>query len=249
MIFKIITHNGIFHADDAMAVALLHEFLRPTIPVERTRNISPDEFTNPGIWIVDVGGQYNTEHNNFDHHHDPSLPSACVLVLKELYFRGHISMVVYDELIDPLMEISHIDCNGPADKNGFQVNSLIKSFNALIDGFDLAVNVCRLYIQSCVLTAAKAAESRHIWDSGEQVSMFIRSCDAFPIHWKRYEEEPFLVYPNEGMFTLISRNSEEFPILSTGREKFIHANKFLAVFANKKDAIDCANVSSYFAVG
>jgi len=249
MIHKIITHNGIFHADDVMATALLLEFIRPTIPVERTRNISADEFANPDVWIVDVGGQYNTELNNYDHHHDASLPSACVLVLKELCFRGHISTVVYDELIDPLMEISHIDCNGPVDRNGFQVNSLIKSFNAFPNGFDMAVQLCRNYILSCKVSAAKSVESRQIWDGGEQISLFIRACDEFPIHWKRYEEETFLVYPHDGKWNVLTINSEEFPLVSTGKETFMHANRFLGVFTTREDAISCAQASAYNAVG
>ena len=249
MIHKIITHNGIFHADDVMAVALLHEFIRPTIPVERTRNISADEFANPDIWIVDVGGKFDKELNNYDHHQDPMLHSACVLVLKELYHMRRVSVPLYDELIDVLLEISHIDCNGPSDRNGFQVNSLIKSFNALENGFDLAVQVCRHYIQSCKVSAMKAVESREIWDAGEQISFFIRVCEKFPIHWKRYEEETFLVYPNDGKWNVLSINSEHFPLMSTGKETFMHANKFLGVFTTKEDAISCAQASAYDAVG
>ena len=184
MISKVITHDGIFHADDVMSVALLQEFIRPTIQIERTRNISSDEFSNPDIWIVDVGGQYDQVNNNYDHHQDSNLHSACVLVCKELIERGFMDGVVYEELIDNLLEISEIDCNGPADKNGFQVNSLIKSFNAIDDGFDIAVKVCRNYIKACKANVAKAEESRDIWDRGEKIGL-IRVCDSFPVHWKK----------------------------------------------------------------
>ncbi len=244
MISKVITHDSIFHADDVMSVALLLEFIRPTLPVERTRNIAADEFTNPDIWIVDVGGLYNKELNNFDHHQDSNLHSACVLLFKHLYNKSYIDGDIYDELIDTLLEISDIDCNGPQDKNGFQFNTLIKSFNNLEDGFDKAVWVCRNYIQSCKENVERATLSREIWDSGERKGDDIVVCNAFPSHWKRYEEEMFLVYPQAGKWNLLTRDSVNHHLVSIGKENFIHSNKFLAVFDNKEDAIACARVSS-----
>jgi uncharacterized UPF0160 family protein len=240
MITKIITHDGIFHADDVMSIALMLEFIRPTLKVERTRNISADEFTNPDIWIVDVGGQYDQVNNNYDHHQDNSLPAACMLVLIELVNLGKIDTVMHEELFDAVYEISDIDCNGPADKNGFQVNTLIKSFNSIEDGFELAVDVCRKYIQSCKANAAKSEESKKIWDAGEKMSN-IRVCDAFPIHWKRYKEENFLVYPQAGKWNVISADSEKFPLLDYNNAAvFIHVNRFIAVFNSKQEALECA---------
>ena len=249
MIHKIITHNGIFHADDVMSVALLHECISSEIPIERKRNISFDGFTNPNVWLVDVGGQYDALFNNFDHHQDSTLPAACMIVLLELRNKDIISEDMKDELFGNIHSISHIDCNGPLNMEGFQFNTLIKSFNTLDNGWDLALSVCRAYIQSCKSTVAKIAESRDIWDSGEKISLYIRSCQAFPIHWKRYEEQPFLVYPHDGKYNLISSNSDHFPLMSTGRESFMHANRFLAVFDNKEDAIICAQRSTYNAIG
>lgn len=246
MITKIITHNGIFHADDVMSVALLLEFIRPSIQVERTRNISPDEFINPDIWIVDVGGQYNRGFNNYDHHHDSTLPAACMLVLTELSNQGLINEHMHAELFDNIFEISDIDCNGPADKNGFQVNSLIKSFNSIENGFEIAVDVCRKYIQACKASVAKAEESKAIWDRGEKVSGMIKVCDSFPVHWKRYEEEMFLVYPQDGKWNIITRDSATAPLADSPMADFMHANKFLAVFSDKKDAMNCAHRSAIF---
>jgi len=243
MISKIITHDGIFHADDVMSIALMQEFIRPTLRVERTRNISADEFSNPDIWIVDVGGQWNRSLNNYDHHQDSSLPAACMLVLNELVNLGRISVEMQEELFDAIYEISDIDCHGPMDKNGFQFNTLIKSFNAIEDGFDKALWVCRNYIQSCKENVANAAKSKEIWDDGEKMGN-IRVCSDFPIHWKRYEEEMFLVYPQKDNWNVITRDSATAPLVDSVKATFMHANRFLAVFKNKKDATDCAKRSS-----
>lgn len=61
------THDGTFHADDVVAVALyrlLHKGRRE-IRVLRTRNRAVLEKAD--VWI-DVGGEYNTSLNRFDHH-------------------------------------------------------------------------------------------------------------------------------------------------------------------------------------
>jgi hypothetical protein len=167
-----------------------------------------------------------------------------MLILTELSNQGFISDEMHSELFDNIFEISDIDCNGPADKNGFQVNSLIKSFNSIDDGFELAVDVCRKYIQACKANVAQAQESREIWDRGTKIGQEIRVCDKFPVHWKRYEEAMFLVYPQDGKYNLITRDSSIAHLVSTGKESFIHANKFLAVFEFETDAIHCAGVSN-----
>jgi hypothetical protein len=250
MIQKIITHNGIFHADDVMAVALLHEFIDPLIPVVRTRNITQEDINNPKVWIVDVGGVYDQDLNNYDHHQDSGLPSTCVLVLQELYMWGEIKSVQYDELLDPMLAVSEIDCNGPkADGNSFTFNSLIKSFNSLHNGWDVALETARQYISSRKKTAALTQDSRRIWFEGERISMYIRICNDFPIHWKRYDEEPILVYPHNGKWNVLTVNSECFPLIKCGDENFMHANRFLAVYDDKQKAIDCAQRSAYNAVG
>jgi hypothetical protein len=243
MISKVITHDGIFHADDVMAVALMQEFIDHKIQVERTRNISIDDYNNPDVWIVDVGGKFDRVNNNYDHHQDNTLPAACMLVLTELVNLGRISIDMQEELFDAVYEISDIDCHGPMDKNGFQFNTLIKSFNAIEDGFKKAVWVCRNYIQSCKENVANAARSREIWDDGEVIST-TRVCKSFPIHWKRYEEQMFLVYPQAGKWNLITRDSNYAPIVDSHlKAEFVHANRFIAVFNNRADAIQCGILS------
>lgn len=245
---KVITHNGIFHADDVMSIALIKEQVGE-IPVERTRNISTDDINDPEVWVVDVGLEFNHELNNYDHHQSKELDASCILVLKALTYEGLIRQELYEELQSSFETISFIDCNGPQDMNGFQFNTLIKSFNALENGFDLAVDVCRKYIQSCKATVQKSVQSQEIWDRGEKISMFIRLCDAFPIHWKRYEEEIYLIYPNDGKWTVLTRSSHDFPVWDTGKADFIHQGRFIAVFSDKEDAIQCAQMSACNVVG
>ena len=245
---RIITHDGIFHADEVFAIALLHEVIG-NCPIERTRNISIEDYENKDVWIVDVGGIYDVEKNLFDHHHDKFLPASCTLVLNELMSRHLITMHLYEELYKNFQTISTIDCNGFNQMNGFQVNSLVKSFNSLPDGFNIAVELAKCYIRAAIDTVNKIAESEEIWERGEDISRYIKLCDAFPIHWKRYNDHMFLIYPNNGKWNLLSIDSEDFPIVSNGAHEFLHNEKFIAVFPKKEDAIASAQLSAMIAVG
>lgn len=239
MIKKIITHNGIFHADDVMSVALIHELIDESIPVERTRKVSTADVVDPNVWVIDVNGMFNPAQGLFDHHQDGNLPASCMMILQHMPMRSD----VYLELYDVINVISTIDCKGPTEYDGFQFNTLIKSFNALENGFEVAVGVARNYIRACVATADKATDSQRIWDNGLNIGEHIKVCDAFPVHWKRYGEQPILVYPNDGKWNVLTINSLTMPLLSTGKQDFMHANAFLAIFKDKSDAIACAQKS------
>jgi len=65
---KIATHNGLFHADDVLAVAILREVARladDEIGVVRTRD---QRVVAEADVAVDVGGEYVPERGRFDHH-------------------------------------------------------------------------------------------------------------------------------------------------------------------------------------
>ena len=61
---KIAVHSGSFHADDVFAVGILR-LIYPKLKVIRTRD--PEELKKVDARI-DVGGKYNPEKNDYDHH-------------------------------------------------------------------------------------------------------------------------------------------------------------------------------------
>jgi len=71
---KAITHAGIFHADDVFAAAYLMLHKNTEIKIIR-RDPTPEELTNPNVIVFDIGGQFNTGLNNFDHHQWENKPS------------------------------------------------------------------------------------------------------------------------------------------------------------------------------
>lgn len=64
--FKVVTHDGSFHADDVFAVAVIQmAFPNENIEVMRTRN---KEIINSADIAVDIGGEYSVERDRYDHH-------------------------------------------------------------------------------------------------------------------------------------------------------------------------------------
>lgn len=70
---KIITHSGIFHADEVFACALARLYWGLNVPIVRTRDTAAIETakTDPRILLLDVGESYDPHLLNFDHHGRP----------------------------------------------------------------------------------------------------------------------------------------------------------------------------------
>jgi len=66
---KIGTHNGVFHADEITAIAMISVFRGVEPEIIRTRNPEVlNQILQDGGILIDVGGEYNPEKGIFDHH-------------------------------------------------------------------------------------------------------------------------------------------------------------------------------------
>jgi uncharacterized UPF0160 family protein len=233
---RIITHNGQFHADEVFACALILEHVGE-LKIERTRVINVVEYSNTETFIVDVGGIYDPEMRNFDHHQDETLEASNMLVLFYLRDAGIISENLFLRYLDMFREISMIDRNGYEGTNGFQVNSLIKSFNSLENGFNLAIQTARGYVRARINDELSVKESRDAFDAGERIAFETVVCTKFPKFWKAYKECIFLVAPTQNdTWAVHSINSREYPLIAMGNELFFHAGRMIAVYATMQEA-------------
>lgn len=78
---KIVVHPGNAHGDDFFACCVLAS--KFCAPIER-REPTQDDLDDPDILVLDVGGRYEPEKLNFDHHQDLTIPCSFVLVLQWL---------------------------------------------------------------------------------------------------------------------------------------------------------------------
>lgn len=120
---SIIVHPGRAHADDWLAVALCLAHTTGCPCVYR-REPTDDDLQDTDTWVLDVGQRYQPMLHNFDHHQDPDLPCAAILVLEEL--TGWSDQTLYD-LLPWLKTLSQFDTQGPhplAEKMGLTVPQL-----------------------------------------------------------------------------------------------------------------------------
>src|SRR3989338_698287 len=68
---KIATHNGQFHLDEIVAIAIV-KLINPDVSVVRTRK---PEIFNACDMRIDVGESYNPEQHTYDHHQREEIPS------------------------------------------------------------------------------------------------------------------------------------------------------------------------------
>lgn len=98
---KVVTHAGGFHADELFAIALIKHFVDDNIDIERTRDkyLLKRYKRDQHVWVIDVGGEYNVQMHNFDHHQSTFrktwvgtdiLLSSCGLVWTFLKKNGYL---------------------------------------------------------------------------------------------------------------------------------------------------------------
>jgi len=68
--------------DDFLGIALL-KFKYPEAKIEfiHPQSVPSEYLQDPEIALIDVGGDYNPQLKNYDHHHDINIPSSVYLVL------------------------------------------------------------------------------------------------------------------------------------------------------------------------
>jgi len=109
-ILRIVTHPGIFHADEVCAVGWLR-LMGVDAPVER-RVPTSEDLANPEVLVLDIGGVHNPSLRNFDHHQkggagerwDSGVPYACFGLAYDAFQPGSpsVSQRFLDRIVLPV---------------------------------------------------------------------------------------------------------------------------------------------------
>ena len=92
---KIVTHKEPRHWDDFIAVALLkRSYPDALVEFVHPQQVPQEYYEDREVCLVDVGGRYEPEWMNFDHHQDVSLNCSLVLVLRHVYGLSVMSRVL-----------------------------------------------------------------------------------------------------------------------------------------------------------
>tara|TARA_B100000700_G_scaffold178953_1_gene197618 strand:- start:13842 stop:14744 length:903 start_codon:yes stop_codon:yes gene_type:complete len=114
MSINIVTHWQTFHIDEIFAIAFLKLYVDKDINVTRTRDksILSKSVQDPDTWVLDVGGEYNPDMKNFDHHQasfsgkwsDGTPYSTCGIVWKYLKENNLLAQHMNKETIQRIEE-------------------------------------------------------------------------------------------------------------------------------------------------
>lgn len=250
---KIITHDGLFHADEVLAIAFLRLFNIVSKGTEIVRskrtNVDPEDLENPHVLILDVGGIYEPQKGNFDHHHDKELESTNVLILKH-FLSDNEEMVqkLWHSLFNYVSEIDRGIRSKKGESAGF--SAIIKSFYGSENGFEKALEIAERILEQYVRNAESAIESEKHWKGFKRLAggkiVVMKEGDPFVSDWKRLGEDEgvqLLILPAQsgnGAYSLISRDSEVTKIAPHPNQTFLHNSQFMAVYSEQQFAIQHA---------
>lgn len=255
----IFTHNGIFHADEVFAVALIS--LLGDINVIRTRNKAQIEFakTSQGIWTVDVGGVYDPDMLCFDHHQDASLPSAAGLVWQHIRDRVIPDKDAQDILNDFFTAIDMVDTNRGyihqtwADTMPLgmrHTSHLIAGFNRGTEApqsdkaFAKAVKFARKILENEIYAAEKWVQAVAIYEQRITLPNGVAVFSEHNTVWRYYALHLIAVMPTKDGWQILSRDTKLFVIPESATQAdgciFRHANGFMAIFEKREQAIEFA---------
>lgn len=245
IIKKIVTHAGNFHADDVSAVALLlHLF--PNTVVHRTYEPSQEDFEDESVVVLDIGRRYEPEKLNFDHHQDPSLPSANMLILNHFY------RPLYPKRADFLEKnlfryISDVDTGVIVERMGCPptFTSIIRAFNNTgYYAWENALNVAEKIIVAEIFTAEKAIESEKLWGKiTKKGKIAINKTDEVIVGWHELANKEGIKYMisknirKEGSYQITTTDSSNYPLPIHPTQIFRHNSGFLASYNSLQDAI------------
>lgn len=154
------THDGLFHADEVFACALI-KLIYPDVKIIRSRVMNPEADI-----YVDVGGHFDN-HTYFDHHQrgfdeyhiNTEIPKSSFGLVYDKYINKLINgekviNTVKNQIVIP---IDAHDNNIKIEKpyRPYTVSNIISAFNAKDvrnnnDEFDTAVSIAALILENCI---------------------------------------------------------------------------------------------------
>lgn len=230
----IVTHNGVFHADESMACALLSRFT-PGFKDAEIRRSRDSKVIESADVVVDVGGVYDPQANRFDHHqrgfasyfsqkYDIKL-SASGLVY--LHYGKECILEAAESLANKGLLPLWFDNKEVAARIESLHEAIYKSFFLTLDAIDNGVNmvdssVPKRYEPYRTDLAHRVSRLNSPWwttvteqDSLERFKHAVKLC-----------EEEFL---EEVLSTLMSTIGTESLLMKALRENILHEGKILVL--------------------
>ena len=264
---KVLTHDGLFHADEVFETARLQLIYGAgNVEIIRTRDkeIIAAALLDKDTFVLDNGGVYDPEMNNYDHHQDFTLPATCLLVMRHITNAvDDISIEIDNDLKKSLLQaISDWDINANDIVNKFNqefpgvktVSHLINDFNvdpfnadAQMAAFHEAVKFARGIIERTMQNTLRKIGARALYDTHELTTNNIPVWHTFCATWKEKGEFNYAIQPNPQGYALLTTNSSTHPIPDVDEIVkiapdviFVHPGRFIAIFKTLDEIVEVA---------
>lgn len=266
----IVTHNGVFHTDEVFATAFIEVIYNREANIIRTRNheLLNKYMSDTRVYVLDVGSSYESELRNFDHHQlkDSSISSFGLVFGYLLVNNSDMESIFKDEtavtwfrrkLVDP---IDHYDTNTTGIIETIRNTDVVPLQNivSIFNGNDVSDDGIQNYMFREAVNFAKITILRYI-NRANQRSFNISEYERLAIHMDGYVILPHYIsfwlelaakyrskigiFQDGDLYVIQTVNRKiklaDYP---TNRE-FIHADKFIAKYHSKDDAIRCIELT------
>ncbi len=268
MDLEILTHSGIFHADEVFAVAILETFFQKKAHITRTRDkerISEAQ-KSPECWVIDIGLEHDTSKLNFDHHQEKEMDASNLLIWKHLPFEPEIKQ----EMMPFMSGISDYDTNkgGTLQEFGkFNFDNKFRLLSHIVSGFNYepmhseqdaqfgkAVMFATEILQNEIRAAQKRIDAQLIWEKRQELAEGkIILFEEFCAIWKEKAKDSSVlckVFCDGNRWNIFSINTHLFLMPNEQAIKqamsqpeefiFVHPSGFIAGFQTKAAALEVA---------
>ncbi|MCF0056073.1 MYG1 family protein [Dyadobacter sp. CY356] len=255
----VITHDTAFHADEIIAVALLRqagyqfELIRTRAP-----KVLEAAVADKNTLVLDVGGVYDPEMLNFDHHQNKELLSAAGLIYE--HFKNEICPVDAQAFFGRF--ISSIDVMDTNRDNIFEIWSTLpkgfKNTSGILGGFNRdmtdapmqyqqflkATDIAQEIIGNEIYSSVKKAKSESDYQFRTVLDNNVAVFDQFSTVWKDKKEHIFAVLPHANGWQLQTVDTlvAVVPERITQLDGFVfrHISGFMAVVKDKAVLVEFA---------
>lgn len=260
---KIITHEGTFHSDEIFSIGLLMSFILKDgqdVQIIRSRNEAfLEEYRAiPEIYILDIGGDYNEEKHNFDHHQDDDYfkDKAAIRLIYDYLLNDHkMEASIGRHLWENLIKLINLWDLGQEQKfvNYYHrpLPSLISSYNRTTESlseeniqFEKALRFGIEIIENEIFSYQQYQDAKRTFLQHRNINSQTVIFETFnPKHssfLKQYRNIRYYIYPYKGNWAVGTVNSTKHPLPNCEfceHLVFSHKNHFLTVFDTKEAAI------------
>lgn len=209
---RFITHDGIFHPDELLGLAILRFLFGREHQIIRTRDVA---LVSPEDVVIDVFG------GELDHHGNGQKHCSAVLVAQRYAHARFIDMYgeecgdyMYEKLLDWLDPIEQVDLHGPANGDN-HFSSFVRICNQAIDDenekFTQLLLVCDMFlagfVKKCISDFTYQTKARAL-----PIGMCVLGDEYIPLEFLDPKIEVFAHPDKKAGYRVVFRYPEKSPV-------------------------------------